>query len=66
MKTIFKRQVNENIYFLIKVIYNIFWVIKKNINLKIILLVLNKLSQTYFLYLQSKTLKKVTKKINKT
>ena len=27
----FKRQFNENIYFLIKVIYNIFWIIKKNI-----------------------------------
>ena len=31
MKTIFKRQVNENIHFLIKVIYNILRIIKKNI-----------------------------------
>ena len=64
----FKRQVNENIYiyiYFIKVIYDILWIIKKNINLEIILLVLNKLSQTYFFYLQSKTLKKVTKRINK-
>ena len=27
----FKRQVNENIHFLIKFIYNILWFIKKNI-----------------------------------
>ena len=27
----FKRQVNENIHFLIKFIYNILWIIKKNI-----------------------------------
>ena len=27
----FKRQVNKNIHFLIKVIYNILWIIKKNI-----------------------------------
>ena len=29
----FKRQVNENIHFLIKVIYNILWIIKKNIQI---------------------------------
>ena len=46
----FKKQVSENIYFLIKVIYNILCIIKKYKNLKIFLLVLNKLSQTLFFF----------------
>ena len=63
----FKRQVNENIHYLIKFIYIIFWIIKKNIKFENYYFSLKKkILKPYFFYLQSKTPRNVTKKINKT